>query len=497
VRGLLLLLPVLAGGLLAAFRIGAQSFWIDEAVSWALASTPLGGLTAALWDEPNMTFYYLLLRLWLVAGASEAWLRAFSAVSAAVALWLGGPLAWRVAGRRAALIFMTLTAANASWIALAQEARGYTLALAFQIAGAAALARASLDQKRSGRWLYLCALALGLALWAHALSAFAALGLAVWTLSVGRRRLPVSKLVGPAALFVLLMLPLAVRVAVGPGNTPIVTAALGLSTLLQATLPLVGRGRSAWLLLPLLGALAAVGAAALGRRARAHPLRQLPLHWLLVQLGGLLLASAAGLRLMEWRYLSFLIPPFLLLAAAGLTRLRPIQRTAAVAILALATAATLRVHYFKAQKEDWRSASRRVLALARPGDGVIVFAWFARAGFDFYAAREARSPVEVLWLASGPSRFDEPQPPPDAGALQTQAAGREHVFLLLSHHCALGRGAQARELMGLLAESHRLAARESFFGVELLRFERRAPGEPEGGLPLFDPCGARSESREG
>jgi hypothetical protein len=486
----MLLVPVLVGGLLAAFRIGALSFWLDEAVSWAIASPPLRQLAAGLWEEPNMALYYLLLRLWLLAGASEAWQRALSGVAAALGLWLAGPLALRVAGRRVALVFVTLLAANAAWVTLAQEARGYALALALQIAGAAALARATLDRERGQRWLYLSAVMLGLALWAHALSAFAALGLGTWALWTGRRRFPLRTLLGPAALFATMLLPLALRVALGPDTTPTVGPALGLRPLFDATLYLAGRGRSAWLLLPLLCALAAVGGVALQRRAATHPLRQLPLYWLLVQLAVLLLASAGGLHLMVWRYLSFLVPPFLLLAAAGLIGLRPLPRAAAMVVLTLATAATLRVHYFKEPKEDWRGASRRVLEGAAPGDAVVVFAWFARTGFDFYAAREPRSPVEVRSVASGPSRFDEPQPPPDPGAVQSLAAGRPRVFLLLSHHCVLGRDAPARELMRLLALSHRLTAREQFYGVDLLRFERRAPGEADGGLPLFDPCAA-------
>ncbi|MCX7852523.1 MAG: hypothetical protein N2383_07025 [Caldilineales bacterium] len=58
-----------------------HSLWSDEATSVWFAQQPLSALLTALCD-PHPPGYYLLLKLWLYGGDSEAWLRTLSLIAA-------------------------------------------------------------------------------------------------------------------------------------------------------------------------------------------------------------------------------------------------------------------------------------------------------------------------------------------------------------------------------------------------------------------------------
>jgi mannosyltransferase len=110
----------------------AQSFWRDEAFSWAMAVRGLEAIPLTARDF-NPPLYYLLLAAWMsVAGTSELALRSLSLVFFVATLWL----AWRylrdcldVPGSRAG-VYLLLIGVNPFLLYYAVEARMYSM-LAF------------------------------------------------------------------------------------------------------------------------------------------------------------------------------------------------------------------------------------------------------------------------------------------------------------------------------------------------------------------------------
>src|SRR5581483_5599573 len=118
----ILLLTITAiGALLRSLTISRKSFWLDEGVSVAIARLDWSNLLHILWRrEANMGFYYLILRVWLHFGHSEAFIRAlsllFSVATIPVTYFLGKKLFTRKVG----LIAASLLAAHAWQVRYAQ-----------------------------------------------------------------------------------------------------------------------------------------------------------------------------------------------------------------------------------------------------------------------------------------------------------------------------------------------------------------------------------------
>src|SRR5579872_338300 len=117
-----------AAAVLRLFRLGAKSFWLDEATSVILTQVDNHTFVQALiLRQGNMTFYYLLLRAWSVLGQTETTMRLLSVVFGVAAIpaiyLLGRDLFGQKAGRVAAL----LLSVHVFHIRYSQEARGYSL----------------------------------------------------------------------------------------------------------------------------------------------------------------------------------------------------------------------------------------------------------------------------------------------------------------------------------------------------------------------------------
>lgn len=151
--------------------LGTQSLWGDEFLSlFASAGNVFSevGLPSGMVLEPPLPppgtslekaaswweiwwsmrgyshppLYFLLLRAWREAfGSDAAALRSLSVVASMVALLLLFDVARRLHGRATALLATALMAVAPPQVLYAQEARGYTLALALCLAAASAVAR--------------------------------------------------------------------------------------------------------------------------------------------------------------------------------------------------------------------------------------------------------------------------------------------------------------------------------------------------------------------
>lgn len=130
VRVWICLAVILALGLaLRSYQLGAESLWIDEALSWEIAHRG----QAAIWDrqaiawDSNPPLYFSLQQLGFAFGASETALRLPSMVAGVLTLPVVFFIGARVAGPGVALLATLLLALSPIHVAFSQEARAYAL----------------------------------------------------------------------------------------------------------------------------------------------------------------------------------------------------------------------------------------------------------------------------------------------------------------------------------------------------------------------------------
>src|ERR1700691_5374814 len=93
------------GAILGSLFISTHSLFLDETVSATLAKVPWHRFTDVVAHrEPNMGFYYLLLRGWVGFGGSEAAPRSLSVLAAVGALAVVIVLTRQLFGQRVALL---------------------------------------------------------------------------------------------------------------------------------------------------------------------------------------------------------------------------------------------------------------------------------------------------------------------------------------------------------------------------------------------------------
>jgi 4-amino-4-deoxy-L-arabinose transferase-like glycosyltransferase len=127
--GAVLLLTIL-GGLLRAFRLGANSLWVDEFATLKIVSLPFSEIltAAARVNFCPPLYFWLVHGVVSVVGVSESSLRLISAAAGTLTI----PVAWlltrELTGSRSAAVLSTaLLALSPLHIWYSQEARGYAL----------------------------------------------------------------------------------------------------------------------------------------------------------------------------------------------------------------------------------------------------------------------------------------------------------------------------------------------------------------------------------
>ena len=123
------MLAVMALALAARlYRIGAQSFWLDEVFTWQRIHLPTGALIADSFSNRHFPSYFLLLR-WIASFNPNdfAWLRMPSAVFGAAAVGVVFLIGRRLGGRSAGLLAGLLMALSPLQMQYGQEARPYAL----------------------------------------------------------------------------------------------------------------------------------------------------------------------------------------------------------------------------------------------------------------------------------------------------------------------------------------------------------------------------------
>ena len=117
---------------LAAFRLGYEPLWHDEAVTWQRASQSIPEMIEDLNRNVHGPFYYSIMHVWLkFGGDSEFWMRFFSALCFTLTVPVVYVIGRTVAGRRAGLYAACLTATAPFLIRHAQDARMYAMLTLF------------------------------------------------------------------------------------------------------------------------------------------------------------------------------------------------------------------------------------------------------------------------------------------------------------------------------------------------------------------------------
>lgn len=391
----ILLVVVLCAFALRIYHLGEPSLHGDEAFVAQFAAQPSGELIASLGGhEPHPPLYYFLLALWLrVAGASEFALRFLS-------LWWGMLLVpWaydlgkRLGGERLGATTALLAAVNPYLVWHSQEARMYVVLATLAMASVALLVRAWQSGHRLLWWAW--AAVTWLALFTHYFAAFLAVAevgvLIVFLIRPARRERRAAQLMAwavPLAVAVLFYLPWALYVAPSMlAHEKSWIQPMGLEEFFRRTFVTYSLGGTAspwairWLWPGFLLILAG-GIVALARQRKREA----------AMMGSCLLTPLVIVYLLSLRrpmfherYLIFVLPPYLLFLASGVTACaRNVSHRSQPAAMALAAvpmafligAAGLSLvnHYHDpdyAKSPPWREMVQIIQGQSQPADVVV------------------------------------------------------------------------------------------------------------------------------
>jgi mannosyltransferase len=428
-------LIVAFAALLRFHALAAKGFWFDEGISIGIARLDWYDFGRILWRrEANMSLYYLLLRGWLYFGHSEAFIRSLSVIFGLATIPVLYLLGRRLFGPWAGLIAAALLAVNGFHLQASQEARSYSLFVFLGTLSSLYFVKAL--QHSSSRGHVLSSV---LSVYAHF---FAALLLAAQWVSLrllDRASLPRQKPMGWRWI-VLLSLPVAAFVATtgaGPLNW---LRRPGLKEIWQLVENLAGSGGpwvvAAYAIACLIAIIPAVRTAAVVQVPWQEWRYRFLLLWLLLPPAFILVVSLARPLFLP-RYFIFCLPALLLLAAAGLARLRSAWVAIPAVLLLLALSLGGARSYFRErpQYDDWRDISHSVLSQSRPGDALVFDIAMSRIPYEYYHSIWPADPAPQVIYPSHASHitFLDFVAKPDYAELASSLPRYQRVWLVLSH----------------------------------------------------------------
>ena len=499
----ILAVVIAAGAILRLMRLGNQSFWLDEAFSVLLVRAPWHAFVYQLRTaEANSSFYYLLLRLWTQLGDGEAQTRLLSAIAGIATIPLAAAVARRLFSARATLAAAIVMALDPFDIWASQETRGYALVILLVTCSTWAFVRAT-DAAGDGDpdapaspsmgWWVLYVVASALAVYTHLYASFVLL--AQWlSLAVRPRSVPWCALLASGVALAVLLVPMAVFLLSGPhGNIDWIRGSWeNLPGVWNSVRQVLGRGGAvaACGYLVVCVALLCVAAAQMRRALTPHSrwTYLLPLLWFVTPIAIPLAVSLTIKPVLDPRYATICAPAVALLAAAVLGQ-PGAWRMRLVAVLIAAELFGDWAYFARLRKEDWRGATRTMVAESLPGDVAIFYAPYVRRPFDYYASHtpashsadpaNASGRIAELYPSARYSDFtlDSVVPLSLAGAVDS-ARSAPRAWVVLSHTlradstCAAAIDAALRPTLHQLRDLH-------FAGGVEVRLYARTKGAPD------------------
>ena len=175
------------------------------------------------------------------------------------------------------------------------------------------------------------------------------------------------------------------------------------------------------------------------------------------------------------RYLVVCLPPLSILAAIGVTRMRPRWASigAAVAIVAL-SAHGIQSYFDYFPKENWRKATQFIIAQSRPTDAVLFYPPYVRQPFDYYRDDTKRTVPTVVFperafLRALPGAVTVPQQPAEA-VIDNLPTHYDRVWLVLGRN-EMGTPNSitgGRALLARLIQKYPVVRTRTFFGILVL-----------------------------
>lgn len=474
-------ISILALGL-GLHALNVRDLWLDEGLSAGMAQLSWSDFFKLLWRrDANMGFYFLLLRFWSVLGDSEVVLRMLSVGFSVASVLAIGALGRMLFGAQAGFIAAVLLALNAFHLRYAQELRGYGLLILLVTLATYFFVRMMLDDPSTrNRRLYL--LTSTLAFYTHFFSVLVTAAHFIVLALSDRERLrsePFAKtarwiavICAPGILFLLLR---------NRGQLDWISPPT-LDSFYQFLLVFTGQG-GPWLLLAYVGA-CTIALAFLRRPKASMPARELlayrlTIAWLVLPIVALLLVSAIK-PIFVSRYLTMSLPALVLLASAGLQRLRPLARVVGVTGLVVLASLGVRNYYagLPGEGEQWRELTSFVVKNSLARDRLILDNGIARPVFEYYR-RSAVWP-EVIFPRHGSRityRDFEGIATPKLVASMKETDGR--VWLI-------ARDAD-RGLEQAMAERFHLSEQRNFRGARVLLYVRSASPRFPASVPETTP----------
>ena len=431
-RWLPLVVILCIASVLYFYQLGAESLWSDEFYSLYDARAVPQKISS------TRPVYYILLRVWMIFGESDVWLRSLSIPFALGSVFLIYRLGERLFDRSIGLIGALMLTLSPVFINHAQEIRMYTVSTFLGLLGT--LVFTSVLEKLTvaslAGWIVLRILAT-LTTPLNVLLLLPDGILLVWRLRKQRRLLMI---LGGVLLFVaLLSLPWAIGF-IGTSLTffgtwvsdhpkPTLVNVLSRLTIFTAYWPLQSLESSIsdkfYKLYTILVALV-LGASIFLRRPKAG----------IVYLSAWVVLPASVLFAVSWlfapvwlpRYLLTVVPYLLLLIAAGFIAIKEWQPKLAIVLAIVyfvAVGGGLEHYYTKAFRDDWRSAVQVINDSDQPNDTIALYTSAGRPFLFVDHYYDGTAPIHVvdakdenatlpdfesrLWIVHKPNDPDSPE----------------------------------------------------------------------------------------
>lgn len=361
------------------YQLGTESLWVDELFSIHDAKE-----LKVIGVRP---LYYILLRVWMQFGTSDAWLRGLSVLFALGSVFLTYQLGRRLTGKTTGLIAALLLALSPLFINHAQEVRMYTLSTFLGLGGTLALTDAlehpttsSMCWWAGARLLTILTAPLNFLLllpdivlfgWRFRHQRRVLLAFGKWLLLIGILLLPFTFLLAKAT-------PEFAGGWIAESPQPSVSDIVHLLTRFTRGWFDSPLNAIAWFYKQFFKLYAVMWMCLLGVALlnKQHPRLFWIATWAFLPSATLFLISQISIALWVERYLLFVCPYFLILLAAGFTRIWHWPRTVAivVALIYIVGVGIGLAHYYTAQERaDWRGVVQTINIKQEPGDTIGLF----------------------------------------------------------------------------------------------------------------------------